>query len=99
MEEGASHFPHGHFLMANKVTNDEVIAIKNEQKCKFKLIQVRSDLSVGADEGGLQEVAAAPGVLALPHQVSGGVVGSIARCSPDLRRPKRSEIMNLTNNC
>lgn len=40
-------------------------------------------LSVGIDEDGLQELAGAPGVLALPHQVSWGVVGSTARCSPD----------------
>lgn len=46
----------------------------------------RSDLSVGADEAGLQEVAGAPGVLALPHHVSGGVVGSITRGCPDLQR-------------
>lgn len=60
----------------------------SEKQDKFKLIQVKSDLSVGADEGGLHEVAAAPGVLALPHQVMGGVVGSTARCSPDLQRTK-----------
>lgn len=49
-------------------------------------MQVRSDLSVSADEGGLKEVAGSPGVLILPHQVSGGVVGSIARGCPDLQR-------------
>lgn len=34
---------------------------------KFKETQVRSDLSIGADEAGLEEVAGAPGVLVLPH--------------------------------
>lgn len=53
---------------------------------------MKSDLAVGADQGGLQEVAGAPRVLALPHQVGGGVVGSIARGSPDLRL---QEIMKL----
>lgn len=54
---------------------------------------MKSDLSVGADEGGLQEVAGAPGVLALPHQVGGGVVGCIGTGSPDLEMSKRSEIV------
>lgn len=45
---------------------------------------MRSDLAVGADEGGLQEVTGAPGVLVLPHQVRGGVVGGISRGCPDL---------------
>lgn len=37
-------------------------------------VHVQSDLSVGTDQDGLQEVTGAPGVLALPHQVSRGVV-------------------------
>lgn len=45
---------------------------------------MRSDLAIGADEGGLQEVTGAPGVLVLPDQVRGGVVGSISRGCPDL---------------
>lgn len=56
---------------------------------KFKEMQVRSDLSIGADEAGLEEVAGPPGVLVLPHQVSRGVVGLISRGSPDLQRVAR----------
>lgn len=59
-----------------------------EEKWKLREAQRKSDLSVGADEAGCQKVAGAPGVLALPHQVTGRVVGGIARCSPDLQRSK-----------
>ena len=41
-------------------------------------------LSAGTDEGGVEQVYAAPGVLGLPHQVSGGVVGAASVSCPDL---------------
>lgn len=62
------------------------MAVKGTEMCDYG--EVKSDLSVGADKGGLQEVAGAPRVLGLPYQVSGRVVASTARCSPDLKRSK-----------
>lgn len=41
-------------------------------------------LSIGTDQGGLQQVSSAPRGLSLPHQVSGGTVGSTSTGGPDL---------------
>lgn len=85
-EQGAGHFPHGHFLMANQIDSSQTQQLKRRRKKLYNTKRVKSDLSVSTDEGGLQQVASTPRVLALPHQVSGWVVGSTTRCSPDLEK-------------
>lgn len=95
-EQGAGHFPHGHFLMANQINSSQTQQLKRRRKKFFNTKWVKSDLSVSTDEGGLQQVASTPRVLALPHQVSGWVVGSTTRCSPDLEKSNIREFVNCT---
>lgn len=64
MEQALGHFPHGHFLIGI-VKN--ILVVKRKINDSQMYMQVWSDLSSGANEGGLKEITCTPGVLILPY--------------------------------